>query len=321
MHIRSTILVKSLNYFLIIGSYIVLITSCTSGKKSEEKTSIQKDNAITIVTETMDFQTVDTIVAGWHTFKYINKSKETHFFLLDKYPEGITIENSEKEVGPVFQKGMDLISEGKGEEAFAEFGKLPAWFSEVVFSGGSGLVSSGQTSETTIYLKPGYYIIECYVKMESGIFHSTMGMTKELIVSADGVNNNVEPANQDLDISLSSKEGIQFSDTLKSGKNLIAVHFKDQIVHEHFVGHDINLAKLEENANLTDLEKWMNWADPEGLISPSPEGVKFLGGVNDMPSGSVGYFNVELDPGNYVLISEVPNASKKNMLKTFTIHQ
>ena len=317
----SNIFKKISNCYLLIGLCFTLITSCMSDKKSGQKPSVkkEKDNTITIVTENMDFQIVDTISAGWHTFKYINRSKETHFFLLDKYPEGITIENTEKEVGPVFQKGMDLINEGKGEAAFAEFGKLPEWFSEIVFSGGSGLISPGLTSETTVYLEPGYYIIECYVKMESGIFHSSMGMVKELIVSADGVNVNTEPVNQNVDISLSSTDGIQFSDTLKSGINVIAVHFKDQIVHENFVGHDINLARLEENANLKDLEKWMNWADPEGLISPSPEGIKFLGGVNDMPSGSVGYFNVQLEAGNYVLISEVPNASKKNMLKTFTI--
>ena len=66
------------------------------------------------------------------------------------------------------------------------------------------------------------------------MFHSSMGMAKELIVSADISNLNVEPVNQNIDISISSVEGIQLSDTLKSGVNTIAVHFKDQIVHENF---------------------------------------------------------------------------------------
>src|SRR5680860_1002883 len=65
--------------------------------------------------------------------------------------------------------------------------------------------------------------------------------------------------------------------------------------------------------------KWMNWADSKGLISPAPEGITFLGGVNDMPAGSIGYFQVNLEPGNYALISEVPNTISKNMLKTFKI--
>jgi hypothetical protein len=44
-----------------------------------------------------------------------------------------------------------------------------------------------------------------------------------------------------------------------------------------------------------------------------------MGGVNDMPGGSTGYFTATLDPGNYALISEVPDASGKNLLKQFTI--
>ena len=63
----------------------------------------------------------------------------------------------------------------------------------------------------------------------------------------------------------------------------------------------------------------MNWADPKGLITPSPEGFTFLGGVNDMPAGNTGYFEVNLKPGNYAFISEVPNALSKNMLKTFVV--
>ena len=55
----------------------------------------------------MDFQTLDTIKSGWNTFKYLNKSNEVHFFLLDKYPLGKTIEDTEKEIGPPFQNGMD----------------------------------------------------------------------------------------------------------------------------------------------------------------------------------------------------------------------
>ena len=63
----------------------------------------------------------------------------------------------------------------------------------------------------------------------------------------------------------------------------------------------------------------MNWADPEGLIEPAPKAVTFMGGVNNMPKGNTGYFKATLEPGNYALISEVPNALSKNMLKTFLV--
>jgi len=298
-----------------------MLSSCNSDKKIKKIKQIEgiSDNTIMIITEVMDFQTVDTIPSGWNTFKYINNSDETHFFLFDKYPVGKTIEDMEKEVAPTFQKGMDLINEGKAEEGFAAFNKLPAWFFEVVFSGGSGLLSPGHASETTINLVPGYYILECYVKMENGKFHSTMGMTKPIIVTADDSGNKAPDAT--VNITLSSTDGIILNNPITKGKQTFAVHFKDQIVHENFVGHDINLVKLDKNINLETLEKWMNWADPEGLISPAPQGFIFLGGVNDMPAGSTGYFTLTLEAGNYALISEVPNASSKKMLMSFTVSE
>ena len=306
---------------LIVSLSFFIIQSCGSEKKEDKKESIEekKDNAIEIVTEVMDFQTLDTIPSGWNTFRYKNNSTETHFFLMDKYPEGKTIEDTEKEIGPIFQNGMNLINEGKAEEGFAEFNKLPEWFFGVVFTGGSGLVSPKSSSLTSIKLDPGYYIMECYVKMENGIFHTTMGMTKPIIVTNEDSGNN--PPDATSNITISSTEGIVYDKRLTKGLQTISVYFKDQIGYENFVGHDVHLVKLADNANLDALEKWMNWADPKGLITPAPEGFTFLGGVNDMPAGSTGYFTVSLELGNYAFISEVPNALSKKMLKTFEVSE
>jgi hypothetical protein len=298
-----------LSFFIIIS-----LPACLTNKKPDKK-----DDAVVIVTNTMDFQMADTIQSGWQTFRYANKSHETHFFLLDKYPEGKTIKDGELEVIIPFQKGMDLINEGKAEEGFEEFNKLPAWFFEIVFSGGSGLISPGQTSETTLKLDPGYYIVECYVKMANGMFHSSMGMIKELIVLEESTGKEAPKA--DVELSISSTEGIMFSEPINKGKQTFSVFFKDQITHENFVGHDVHLVKLKEEADMEALEKWMNWADPKGLITPSPEGITFLGGVNDMPGGSKGYFEVNLKPGNYAFVAEVPNTLEKNMLKTFSVSE
>ena len=96
---------------------------------------------VSVVTKSMEFYAPDTIPSGWTTFIYENRSTEPHFILLDKYPEGVTIENTIEEVAPAFEEGMSLIMEGKMEESMEAFGKLPEWFSQVVFSGGTGLIS------------------------------------------------------------------------------------------------------------------------------------------------------------------------------------
>jgi hypothetical protein len=298
---------------------MIISQSCISDKKTEKREQIQneKDNIIEIITEVMEFQTLDTIPSGWNTFKYTNNSMETHFFLFDKYPEGKTLEDTEKEIIPPFQNGMDLINEGKVEEGYEQFNKLPAWFFEVVFLGGSGLVSPKHSSLTTLKLEPGYYIMECYVKMANGIFHTSMGMAKAIIVTNEDSGN--LPPNASVNINISSTEGINYDNIITKGTQTFSVNFLDQITHENFVGHDVNLVKYVDNFDLKILESWMNWANPKGLITPAPEGVTFLGGVNDMQTGSTGYFNVNLEPGNYAFISEVPNTFNKNMLKTFVV--
>lgn len=304
---------------LIVFALFYVFTGCKAEKKEIEK-EIETEpvrEVVEIVTNNMDFQVADSISSGWHTFKYDNRSGETHFFLLDKYPEGRTIEDTEKEVGPIFQLGMDLINEGKAKEGFEAFNKLPEWFFKVAFVGGSGLVSPQNSSLTTLKLDPGYYIIECYVKMQNGKFHSNMGMAKALVVTNEI--SQVTPPEPTLDVLISSTDGIIFKDTISSGSQVFSVYFKDQITHENFVGHDVNLVRIDENADISILEAWMNWADPKGLISPAPEGFTFLGGVNDMVAGSTGYFEVNLAPGHYALISEVPMARSKNLFKPFVV--
>ena len=300
-------------------SLVLSLQSCKSDKKQNkvEDSGIAIENVINILTENMDFQMSDTIPSGWNTFRYKNASTQTHFFLIDKYPDGITMQNVIDEVGPPFDNGMKLLNEGKTEEGFAEFGKLPTWFMEMKNLGGSGLISPRLVSETTVQLDPGYYIIECYVKMSNGVFHTSMGMAKVVIVS-EANSGNIEPK-ADAEITISSTDGITFNDTISKGEHCFSVFYKDQIAHENFIGHDINLAKLEENANLDELNDWMDWSNPKGLIEPAPTGVTFLGGVNNMSEGQKGYFTVNLEPGRYILISEVPNPASKNMLKTFVV--
>lgn len=321
---------KSMNgfrNFLLSSMVILLLMGCGKEKKQieepneeavvEEVVETPQDNRVKVVTNLMDFELPDTIASGWQTLVYENRSDEPHFILIDKYPDGKGIEDAEKEIGPIFQEGMNFIAQGEMEKANEAFGKLPEWFQQVKFLGGTGLVSGKRKAVSTVYLEPGDYLMECYVKMENGTFHSNMGMVAPFVVSAEQSGNSSPEPTVRLDIS--STGGIVVKDSISSGRQVFEVNFLDQVVHENFVGHDVNLAMLGADADLTQLEAWMNWTDPKGLIVPSPAGVTFLGGINDMPAGAKGFFEVELAPGNYVLISEVPNTREKKMLQTFSV--
>ena len=213
--------------------------------------------------------------------------------------------------------GMDLINEGKVEEGYAAFGALPEWYSKVVYEGGAGLISPNQTTEFTLKLEPGLYLMECYVKMSNGKFHTSMGMAKQIKVT-HAVSELLPPI-PTINVAISSANGIEFDNAIKAGENMVKVTYVDQKVHENFLQHDVNLVKLDETADVTALEAWMDWSNPKGLINPAPAGVTFLGGMQEMPAGSEGYFKATLTKGKYAFISEVPKASEKNMLKVFEV--
>ncbi len=277
-------------------------------------------NVVEVTSTGMNFQAPDEIPSGWTTFRYNNATGMTHFAQLELLPDGIGVADQQLEVAPVFQQGMDLLNAGRFEDALAAFGQLPAWFFEVVFIGGPGMTAPGRTSETTVFLEPGTYLLECYVKM-NGVFHSfnpsgdTYGMVREITVT-DARSPAREPK-PTLDLTISGEHGIQVDLDIRPGKHTVAVHFDDQIVHGHFLGHDVHLVRLQDDTDMAALATWMDWTQPTGLEGPAP--AEFLGGVNDMPAGSTGYMSVVLTPGRYAWIAEVPDPAGKNMLKTFTV--
>lgn len=311
---------------LLTGSLI----SCKNGENSdlshqmdiEERVVVEYGtlpvfgNLVEVKTTGMNFILPDEIPSGWTTFRYSNESPFTHFMLIDKLPvyngKQITYADYEN-IPPVFRDAMDLINDGKTDEGFAEFSRLPEWFPQVIFSGGVGLVSPGETAQTTVFVKPGTYVIECYVKTD-GVFHP---MTRQLDVKEYLSNKN--PPAPTLNMAVSREGGIEMPETPRAGLHTIAVQFKDQGPHEHFLGHDVHLVRLEKDTNLDELNSWMTWTTPNGLNTPAP--VKFLGGAQEMPEGNTAYITVNLKPGNYAWVAEVPNPGSKNMLKTFTVSQ
>lgn len=275
---------------------------------------------VEIVARGLKFEAPAEISPGWNTFKFRNESGMVHFALIERLPEGIGAAEQQAQVAPLFQQGMDLLNQGDPDGAMQKFGALPEWFGQIVFVGGPGFVSAGQSGQTTVYLEPGTYLIECYVKT-GGVFHSynpipgEYGMVHEFKVTGDALA--VEPPATHLTLTLSSERGIEISGAPRAGSQTVAVTFEDQKVYENFVGHDVHLVRLQDDADLDELAGWMDWRSPTGLETPAP--ALFLGGVNEMPAGATAYLTVDLDPGRYAWIAEVPDAPGKGLLSVFTV--
>lgn len=299
---------------------LMAFTSCKQKKEVQEPESAIEETTdyVEVITNGMDFEMVDNLKSGWTTFKYINKSNEPHFFILEKMPDTLGLDSYKKELFPPFIAAFEHFEKGEMEAGMKEFENIPEWFYSVELAGGVGLTSKKTTSISTIYLEPGTYIMECYVRMPNGLGHVFMGMIKELKVSDESNDN--PPPKADFKIGLSSETGITCNDSIQSGNYTFEVKFEDQKQYEHQMGHDVNLVKIKDDSVVSDLNDWLNTVDFNAFRSPEPQGLQFLGGVEDLPAGKTGYFEATLEKGNYVLISEIPNAVERNMIKRFTVH-
>lgn len=260
------------------------------------------------------------IPSGWTTFKLANSSNMIHFAIIDAPPDGITAQELSDDVMQPFQDAMDGMNAGDDEAVNAAFAKFPAWIGGLGRRGGPGFLSPGLIGQTTVYLEPGHYVIECYVKSD-GVFHSTspgagqLGMLLDLAVT-DVPNGAPEPrADAVLTI---DNTGLELaSGELSAGFNTIQVNFNEQQALPSFVGNDVHVIRVDHPDSIERANAWMDWRDKDGLEDPSP--VTFLGGINDLPAGTHGYFTVEFVPGNYAFIAEMPDPLSAGFVLPFVV--
>jgi len=260
------------------------------------------------------------IPSGWTTFKFGNASDMVHFALIDVPPEGVTAQEFSDSAGQPFQEAMDAMNTGDEDAVNAAFAKFPAWIGELGRNGGPGLLSPGMISQTTVFMKPGHYLIECYVKTD-GVFHTTrpgegqLGMVMDLTVTDEDSGADEPVADVTLAVTNSGFEIV--SGEMKAGVNTVRVNFVEQQALPSFVGNDVHVMHVRDIESIDEADAWMDWRTMNGLQTPSP--VSFLGGINDMPAGEHGYFTVSLEPGDYAFIAEMPNPKEAGFVLPFSV--
>ena len=343
MNTLKTFPVKILfSTFLAIAT-ILWFTSCSNA--DNESTETESNNIVEVRAlhdheENLHLFDMSTheISSGWTTFEFTNASPVDHFFVIYHAPnEAVEAANNAgeplldhwfKSVTEPFQ--MEFNPYVNGEIDYGQFvdnlvaaiGEKGPWFFDpgAAPNGGPGFTAPGSTSKTTVFLEPGEYIVECYVKDENEQFHSYLGMLEHLTVA--GSNSETDVPNSTLNMTISSANGIQSAETVSPGDHIIEILFEDQETYGHLLGHNVQLVKLQDNSSqdiLNELAAWMDWTQPGALVDRAPEGAEFIGGAMEMTEGSTAYFHVSLEPGNYAWIAEIPNPEEHGMLKTFTV--
>jgi hypothetical protein len=320
--------------FAVLAAALLLLQSCGKAPESAGEAAVQEPPAaaepapapepqphvVEIRAVGKTFQGPAEIPSGWVTFRFVNASSMIHFAIIDVPPENVTIQMLSNVVMQPFQEAMDAMNAGDDEAVGAAFAKFPEWIGELGRNGGPGMLSAGRIGETTVYLEPGHYIMECYVKSD-GVFHTTspgpgqLGMMLDLTVTGEASGAPEPKANAALAIRNTGFELVEGA--FRPGTNTIRVDFIEQQALPSFVGNDVHLMRVDNPESIALADAWMDWRLPDGLEDPAP--VTFLGGINDLPAGSHGYFTVDLEPGDYAFIAEMPGPEAAGFVLPFAV--
>lgn len=285
-----------------------------------EQTSNVDSNVLSLEIDGWSFVGPNEIDSGWTTVRINNQSGMTHFGLVYRLPEGVTAQMVSDQVVKPFQETLTASLEGDFEKAAEIAATVPAWISEIVYFGGPGMISDGVVGEATMYLEPGNYVVECYVKTD-GFQHNynpnlgEHGMVLPLTVKEEAGGMDEPESTVTLEV---SNSGYRITDgEFAVGENAVQIRFVEQKLYNDFIGHDAHFFRIAPETDVEAAAKWVDFFPMDGQQTPAP--AHFVGGIHDMPEGSIAYFKVDLEAGEYGIVAEVPNAKDVGLFKTFSI--
>jgi len=275
--------------------------SATTASGSAAASATGSGGIQTMVIEAFDFgfRTLGSVPGGPTRVQMKNTGKELHhaqFMLLNT---GVTPD----QLGAAFAKG----EQGLGEV-----------FGLVTQTGGVGVTLPGSSAEVILDLKEGQYMIACFIAGDDHIPHLAKGMLMPLKVTAAPATTAATPAVNGT-ITLFDFN-FTMPDTLPVGKSMYTVTNTGAQFHE------FNIGQLAPGKTLADAKAFL---DPAPNTSPpaGPPPVAPVGGMNALSKGNSGIVVLDLKPGDYVAICNVPDQSKPNgdshvhlgMIKAFTV--
>jgi len=142
----------------------------TVTENSENISLDSTENVLSLEIVGWSFVGPNEIGSGWTTIKILNDSGMTHHGLVYRLPDGVTAEMVSDQVVKPLQKSLTASIAGDLDQAAELLKTIPAWIGDIIYMGGPGMMSNGVVGEATMYLEPGDYVVECYVK--TGGIHS-----------------------------------------------------------------------------------------------------------------------------------------------------
>jgi uncharacterized cupredoxin-like copper-binding protein len=234
------------------------------------------------------FEGPESIPAGQTSVLLHNRGKEPHQLQLLKLEEG----KSPADLAAALQSG------GQG---------VPVWAKQM---GGPNGVDAGKTSEATVYLEPGSYVMICGIPGRHHKSHAEIGMQKALRVR------DTTPAPAEFKgnfhMAMFDYEFVVVQ-PLRKGRHTFYV------INRGSLSHQASFVRLNPGASADDVLAALNDEIPASLPG------MLIGGMSGLEPGREGMFTAELTPGRYAIMCLFSNAdigeshAAKGMVMHFTI--
>jgi hypothetical protein len=233
------------------------------------------------------FNTPDSLPSGITTIRLINRGHEPHHAQLLRLNDGVTFDDFTAALQQEGEGALRLVSG----------------------AGGPGAVDPTGESEVTLDLKPGMYALACFISGPDGVPHLMKGMLKPIQVT----DASDAPAPPEIQGTFTMKDfTFDMPDTLPPGRQTYAV------VNAGPQMHELNVLKLAPGKTSQDVIDWAN--APAG-----PPPFEADGGMNAFSADGSGYMTLDLQPGTYVAICNVPDPASGQphahlgMIRQFTV--
>ncbi len=297
MHTTKTHRTRRQVLALLAGtSGTALLAACGNGRVATAKPAATATAAVaptatrspavdamqTLVIEAVDYgyRTSGSVTAGPVRVQLKNLGTEPHhaqFMLLNP---GVTMEQF-------------VAASKKGPE-----GTFPL----VTFRGGPGAVAPMSQTEVVLDLPTGQYVISCFVESADHVAHVAKGMTLPLTVMPSSA-----PAPMPIPAATLTLVDFAFEmpTTLPAGRTYLQVVNKGPQIHE------FNIVRLAPGKTLDDVKAFFDPAP--GTPPPAgPPPALPIGGMNGLTPGQSGLAVLDLMPGQYAAVCNVPDQSVAN---------
>ena len=286
---------KQRTLFITVATMVVLavlLGACNTASAGTKTALRDQIPEITIKAADFTFDAPDQIEAGLVKVNLVNDGQEPHHAQIVRLNDGVTPEQ--------FQAALQ-----EGEAAA---------FPLIAFVGGPGLIDPGLSTQVTVDLIPGQYMLLCFIPSHDGVPHLAKGMVRplEVVAATDQAAVSRPQPQADGTVKL-----LDFSFILpveiKAGRQIW------QIVNGGQQPHEIMLMKLTAGKGLADVQAFMQ--SPQGTPPFSQ-----IGGFQAINPDQSGWLNLDLTPGEYVAICHVPDPasghahSELGMVMPFTVN-